>query len=97
LTRSRSGSGGADKPFDGSDPFDLPAYDETEHIPLKSTSNGKLSMDEVDDELERSLQTSARASSDTIGREQRRLATLEQKKALWWRSTAITALFIMSW
>jgi len=97
LKRSRSSSNGADKRFTSSDPFDPPAYDETEDIPLKSTSNGKLSSDDVDDELDRSLPISARASTDTIRREQRRLATLEQKKALWWRSTAITALFILSW
>jgi hypothetical protein len=97
LKRSRSNSTGADEQLTSSDPFGPPAYDETEDIPLKSTRNGKLSMDDVDEELGASLSASARASTDTIRREQRRLATLEQKKALWWRSTAITALFILSW
>lgn len=32
-----------------------------------------------------------------IGVEERRLASIEQRKAIWWRSTFVNALFIASW
>jgi len=83
-----------------SDPFqqdELPIYDESNDrsgvdddlLP----SNGKVYMDDSHPG------TPARmgGSMEETERETERQATLEQKRAMWWRNTAITAMFIASW
>ena len=32
-----------------------------------------------------------------VGREELRLAGIEQRKALWWKNTLVTGMFIASW
>ncbi|WRT67304.1 uncharacterized protein IL334_004272 [Kwoniella shivajii] len=87
---------------------DLPGYEEERTGPVssRSSNDGKLHQQEEDDEDEEDGADLiyARQSENDIGiigvepgHESHRHASLEMKKALWWKNVIITALFILSW
>lgn len=75
-----------------------PTYDEThgrnEADDALLASSGKAYME---DDSHTATPARMSESLEESDREARRLATLEQKKAMWWRNTAVTAMFIASW
>ena len=74
---------------------DPPGYDDVrgsleDQTALLSIGNGKGYAEEEPDGMER-------MSAESTGAKARHLASIEQKKALWWRNVIVTGIFIASW